>query len=74
MLRIAELGIDDQIDQHYKEGKLITHKPGRRTDPMKVEAVLHARAAGKTKQQIADELDMPWSTVSNIWKKAYQAY
>src|SRR5690606_22533894 len=45
LLRIAELGIDAQIDQHYQESELITHKPGRRTDPMKVEAVLHARAA-----------------------------
>lgn len=73
MLRIAELNIDAQIDQHYKDGEVITHKRGRRTDPSKVDEVLQAKAAGKTRQQIADELGMAWSTVSDIWKKADQS-
>lgn len=72
MLRIAELGVDAHVDQHYKDGEVITHKRGRRTNPSKVDEVLQAKAAGKTKQQIADDLGMPWSTVSDIWNKANQ--
>ena len=72
MLRIAKLSIDEQIDQHYKDGEVITQKRGRRTDPSKVDEVLQAKAAGKTRQQIANELGMPWSTVSDIWTKAEQ--
>ncbi|GLO55036.1 hypothetical protein PPUJ20066_10720 [Pseudomonas putida] len=67
--RIADLGIDAEIDQHYKDGEVITHKPGRRTDPVKVEAVLRAKAAGKTKRETSDALGMAWSTVNDIWKK-----
>ncbi|WP_371263317.1 MULTISPECIES: helix-turn-helix domain-containing protein [unclassified Pseudomonas] len=34
-----------------------------------MEAVLKAKAAGKSKREISDELGIPWSTVNDIWKK-----
>ncbi|GLO51393.1 hypothetical protein PPUN110474_27930 [Pseudomonas putida] len=59
-LVIVELGIDVVHDQHYKGGEMITHKPDRRTNASKVNAVLEAIGAGKAKEQIMGELCMSW--------------
>lgn len=68
--KIAELGIDAQISNHYRDGDLIIQSPGRRTDPAKVQAVLEAKAAGRSKKEISETLGIARSTVNDIWQKA----
>lgn len=69
MAQIAALGIDAELGEHFKDGQLVTHKPGRPARQAKIDAVLNAKAAGKSKREVSDELGIPWSTVNDIWKK-----
>lgn len=67
--KLAELGIEDKIAEYYRDGEVLTQKRGRRSDPDKVTAVLEAKAAGKTKKQVSEELGIARSTVNDIWKR-----
>lgn len=69
MLKIDGLGIEQQVPDHYRDGEVVTHRPGRRTDVAKVNAVLEAKAAGKTKKEVSEALGIARSTVNDIWKK-----
>lgn len=69
MTKIGALGIDAEIREHFQDGHLVTHKPGRPPRQAKIDAVLKAKAAGKSKREVSDELGIPWSTVNDIWKK-----
>ncbi|MNH10025.1 helix-turn-helix protein [compost metagenome] len=69
MHKISELGIDQKIALHYRDGDVVTHSPGRRTDPAKVKAVLDAKAAGKSKKEVSEALGMARSTVNDIWNR-----
>lgn len=68
--RLEVLGIKERIHEYYQDGDVVTHKPGRRTDPAKVKAVLAGKTAGKGKREISQELGIAWSTVNDIWKKS----
>jgi len=68
--KLAALGINERIHEYYQKGDVVTHKPGRRTDPAKVKAVLEAKMAGKSKRDVSQELGIAWSTVNDIWKKS----
>jgi transcriptional regulator with XRE-family HTH domain len=68
--RLEVLGINERIHEYYQEGEVVTHKPGRRTDPAKVKAVLDAKMAGKSKRETAQELGIARSTVNDIWEKS----
>jgi len=59
-----------QFSDHYRDGVLIIQRPGRRTDPAKIQAVLEAKAAGKSKKEISQMLGIARSTVNDIWQKA----
>lgn len=69
MRKITDLGIEEHIEQHYRDGDVVTHSPGRRTDPAKVKAVLDAKAAGQSKREVAEALGIPRSTVNDIWNR-----
>ncbi|WP_447781993.1 helix-turn-helix domain-containing protein [Pseudomonas plecoglossicida] len=69
MDKIGALGVDAEIHEHFQDGHLVIHKPGRPARQAKIEAVLKAKAAGKSKREVSDELGIPWSTVNDIWKK-----
>jgi transcriptional regulator with XRE-family HTH domain len=68
--KLLALGVEEQIGEHYRDGNVVTHKPGRRTDPAKVSAVLEAKASGKSKREVSEELGIPRSTVNDLWKKS----
>lgn len=69
MQKISDLDIEAQIHEHYRDGDVITHKPGRRSNQARVEAVLKAKAEGKSKREISEELAIPRSTVNDIWRR-----
>jgi transcriptional regulator with XRE-family HTH domain len=70
LIKLSAMGIEAEINEHYRDDDVVTHRPGRRTNPVKMNAVLAGKAAGKTKREVSDELGIPWSTVNDIWKKS----
>lgn len=68
--RLAELGVLAKWQGEFEGGSLVTTKPGRRTPPETVEAILVCRARGLSQEETAEEVGVHRSTVGRIWKRA----
>lgn len=66
--RLGELGVIARWPGEFQDGSLVKTKPGRRTPPDTVEAILDCRDRGLSQKETADEVGVHRSTVGRIWK------
>ncbi|MCE0952402.1 MULTISPECIES: helix-turn-helix domain-containing protein [Pseudomonas] len=67
--QLAELGVLTKWYGEFEDGSLVTTKPGRRTPPETVEAILACRDYGLSRKETADKLGVHLSTVGRIWRR-----
>lgn len=67
--QLAELGVLARWNGEFEDGSLVTTKPGRRTPPETVEAILACRGQMMSQKETAEATGVSASTVSRIWNR-----
>lgn len=67
--QLAELGVLARWNGEFEDGLLVTTKPGRRTPPETVEAILACRGQMMSQKETAEATGVSASTVSRIWNR-----
>ncbi|MFR0713628.1 helix-turn-helix domain-containing protein [Enterobacterales bacterium BD_CKDN230030183-1A_HGKHYDSX7] len=65
--KVDAIGARDRISEHYRDGNVIRMRPGRQIDPLKLDAIRKAKAAGESQASVSARLGLPKSTVGRWW-------
>ncbi|MBC3495711.1 XRE family transcriptional regulator [Pseudomonas sp. SWRI100] len=67
--QLAELGVLAKWHGEFEDGSLVATKPGRRTPPETVEAILACQAQMMSQKETAEATGVSAATVSRIWNR-----